>query len=87
MVSVYYTITTMTTVGYGDISATNELERIFAIVIMILGQVAFSYGISALGQIITHMDQSTARFEERIMILNRIYRDCCLPLSLYTRIK
>ena len=49
LVSFYFTITTMTTVGYGDISATNFAERIFAIAIMVLGQLAFTYAISLLG--------------------------------------
>ena len=37
LISFYYTMTTMTTVGYGDISAKNNYERVFAIVIMVLG--------------------------------------------------
>ena len=52
----------MTTVGYGDIYAINDLERMFAITMMIVGQVAFSYAITQFGQIITHMDEGTSRF-------------------------
>lgn len=38
----YFTITTMTTVGYGDISGTNTLERYLNIIIMILGVIFFT---------------------------------------------
>jgi hypothetical protein len=35
--SLYFVMTTLTTVGYGDITATNELERLIAVIIMIAG--------------------------------------------------
>ena len=35
--SLYFSITTMTTVGYGDISATNQYEAIFLMGGMIIG--------------------------------------------------
>ena len=34
--SFYYTISTITTVGYGDLSAANVLERAISIIIMII---------------------------------------------------
>ena len=37
LISFYFIVTTATTVGYGDISATNDVERFFAIAFMILG--------------------------------------------------
>ncbi|MFN9899486.1 MAG: ion channel [bacterium] len=40
--SFYFSVTTITTVGYGDISAHNSLERIIAIMIEISGVVFFS---------------------------------------------
>jgi hypothetical protein len=40
--SFYFTVTTMTTVGYGDISGHNSLERIICVFIMIIGVVVFS---------------------------------------------
>jgi hypothetical protein len=38
----YFIVTTMATVGYGDISGKNTLERIICILIMIIGVVTFS---------------------------------------------
>lgn len=87
LVSFYFTITTMTTVGYGDISATNTSERLFAIVIMVTGQVAFTYAISLLGQIVQSIDVVNQKFNEKVVILNRLYKDFYLPIGLYTRLK
>ena len=41
--SMYFCITTITTVGYGDISGNNPYERIFCSMLQILGAMGFSY--------------------------------------------
>jgi protein-S-isoprenylcysteine O-methyltransferase Ste14 len=49
--SLYFIITTMTTVGYGDISGTNLLERIVSIFIMLIGVISFSFATGSLSSI------------------------------------
>jgi len=51
-IGLYWTITTITTVGYGDISATNTPERIVACIIMVIGVIAFSFSTGSLSSII-----------------------------------
>lgn len=46
--ALYFTVTTITTVGYGDISANNPLEQWFCIFIMIIGVIGFSLATSTL---------------------------------------
>ena len=53
LVAMYYTVTTITTVGYGDISAYNPAERCLAILVMIVGVIAFSYATGSLSSLIT----------------------------------
>ena len=38
---VYWAITTMTTVGYGDILPKSDVERLYATIIMLLGATVF----------------------------------------------
>ena len=52
MVSFYFTVTTITTVGYGDILPTTRSERLFCIFIMILGVVSFSFATGSLSSIL-----------------------------------
>ena len=50
--SFYYTISTITTVGYGDISGQNTLERGMCIIIMMIGVISFSFATGSLSSIL-----------------------------------
>ena len=52
----YWSFQTLTTVGYGDISAKNDLERIIAIFWIILGCGFYSYTIGNLQLILNEVD-------------------------------
>lgn len=43
LTSIYFTITTITTVGYGDFHAVSFTEKMINIIIMIIGVLGFSY--------------------------------------------
>lgn len=48
----YYTITTISTVGYGDLHGTNTLERAFGSLIMLIGVISFSFATGSLSSIL-----------------------------------
>lgn len=56
----YFIITTFSTVGYGDISATNETEKVFCILIMVAGVTAFAAGTSELTNLLSNYDHENA---------------------------
>lgn len=87
MTSIYFTVTTITTVGYGDISGNTKLERVFCILIMVIGVVAFSFASGTLASIIQNYDVQNAKQEDKMNILRKLHKDYSLPLDLYTRIK
>jgi L-rhamnose isomerase len=53
----YFTVTTIVTVGYGDITAKNLGERIFCIFLMFFGVFTFSFGTGIIASIISSYDQ------------------------------
>jgi len=55
LTSVYYSITTMTTVGYGDIRGTNTSERAVCILLMVLGVIFFSMASGSVNSIVTSL--------------------------------
>lgn len=50
-ISFYWSVQTVTTVGYGDVGSTNSTERIFCAVIMVFGVIAFSFANGSLASI------------------------------------
>lgn len=81
--ALYYTITTITTVGYGDISGTNTSERIICIFIMISGVFFFSYTSGTLTNMISNQEAENKQLNEKVMALNKLYEQHSLPTELY----
>jgi len=56
LTSLYWTLTTVTTVGYGDIHGVLPSEKIFNAVIMLIGVIAFSFVNGSLASILSNYD-------------------------------
>ena len=69
-VSFYWCITTITTVGYGDISGTNNYERMFCCFVMVVGVIMFSLANGALASIISQEDNAVGGYSDKINALN-----------------
>ena len=82
----YFTVTTITTVGYGDISATESGERILGIVTMLFGVIAFSFATGTLSSIISNSDSKTAAYRERLETLKRIKYDYDIGDNLFEQL-
>lgn len=79
----YFTVTTITTVGYGDISGGTETEKVFCIFIQVIGVIGFSVASGALASIITSYDTKNAVLTSKLQKLKKLYKDYSLPLELY----
>ena len=85
--SFYFTVTTITTVGYGDFHAQTVVEMMVAICLMVLGVVGYSMAIGALSSVISNIDSRQARYKERLNTLNSIRREFDMKFDLYWRLR
>lgn len=83
----YWTITTITTVGYGDISGVTPSEKIFCTIIMFLGVSSFSYVSGSMTSLLSNYDTQNSALRERMMILDRIMKEFQIPRDLYIECK
>ena len=63
-------MTTMTTVGYGDISPNNETEVISVIVSLLVLCGVFAYSFNLIGVIIQEMNKKNEKFKHDISLAN-----------------
>ena len=85
--AIYLVTITITTVGYGDISATNTYERWFCSVIMLIGVISFSFANGSLGLIITQMNTKQSIVFEKIQVLDKIKKNYNMSEELYKKCK
>jgi hypothetical protein len=87
LTSIYFTVTTITTVGYGDVSISTKTEKIFCIFSMLVGVISFSFASGSLASILQSIDNQNQKHKDQLEILNKLYKEYSLPLSLYSHLK
>ena len=80
--SFYWTIATMLAVGYGDISATNTYERVYAILTMLCGGIMFGAVIAQVTRLIESRNPQARAFKMRMDELKAYLTEKKLPLSI-----
>ncbi len=70
--SIYYLIATITTVGYGDITPSNQEERIFGLILLIVGIIVYSFAVAGISNYIKEIDDKNADFDKKLKTLEDI---------------
>ncbi|OQS06854.1 tetrameric potassium-selective cyclic nucleotide gated channel-like [Thraustotheca clavata] len=84
--SLYWVITTLTGVGYGDIHAVSVSERVFAIFAMMIGASVFGFVIGNISSLLDSMDTRAAVYQLKMMALKEYIRTHKLPKELRIRL-
>jgi hypothetical protein len=86
--SFYFMITTMTTVGYGDIVCISSIERIFHIILVAIGTIIYTFLVSKIGNYLRDQSHEKAKLISDLNILESIRVSCpTMPYKLYFKIK
>mmetsp|Transcript_32444 Transcript_32444/g.44993 ORF Transcript_32444/g.44993 Transcript_32444/m.44993 type:complete len:609 (-) Transcript_32444:105-1931(-) len=87
LMSIYWTMTTFTSVGYGDIVPTNDTELGFVTVTEVLGALVFAAILGNASSIIASHGASEAALRSRMDEINNFIRLRCIPRELAVRVR
>merc|ERR1719272_1695034 len=67
--AIYWAMTTLTTVGYGDIVPTTDGERLFATLSMMVGGAFYGYVVGAINSMVSNSDLNSSAFHGRMDLI------------------
>ena len=84
--SMYWVVTTMTTVGYGDLTAKNDAERAFSIFAMILGGSFYGLLIAKITAIVAEAESKQREYAQRLEEIATYVNSKPFPPEMQTRV-
>jgi hypothetical protein len=84
--SVYFSFTTITTVGYGDINPVTNLEKLYTMMGMLIACGFFAYIVGSIGSIVNKSNIMVAEFRLRITHINQFLISKNIPSDLKSTI-
>lgn len=77
----------MNTVGYGDYTPQNDVERVFCIIFIYIACGVFAYTLNTIGNIIQEISKNKSHFLQNVMIINEFMDKKTIALNLRMRIR
>ncbi len=83
----YWTITTLTTIGYGDITPNTNAQYLYTMGVQLMGVAVFGYIIGNVTSVLANLDTARANFREKMDKISAFMRSRDLPAELQKRIR
>lgn len=85
--SLYWVITTVATVGYGDILPVNDYEYLFASGVMLLGAFMYAFIIGNIANLVRNLDAERAQYFQRVEAIGKYLHERRIPARLNEQVR
>jgi hypothetical protein len=85
--SLYWTITTMTTVGYGDITPARNVEYVLSAIIMLMGASLYAFIIGSVASLLSSIQAAKNSHWERIDSVTEFLRQRQVPADIDAKVR
>ena len=85
--SLYFNLTTVLTIGYGDITPVNTTEKIYAIFFMCIGSWLYAYAVSSISTIFSEKSSKNVDYLRKLKVLDSICKEYKIPHQLIYKIR
>jgi voltage-gated potassium channel len=85
--SFYWAVTTIATIGYGDVTPVTPMQTIFTISVEVIGAGLYGYVIAIFASLIANLDSARKKFSEQMDEINTFMRFRKIPLDLQKQIR
>lgn len=85
--SFYWAVTTIATIGYGDVTPVTPIQTIFTISVEVIGAGLYGYVIAIFASLIANLDSARKKFSEQMDEINTFMRFRKIPLDLQKQIR
>ena len=85
--SFYYICATVFTIGYGDVTSISTYERVFNLLLLVVGIMIYSWSVTSLSNYVQSVDSKTLDYQKKVAILEQIrVTHEKMPSALYDKI-
>eukprot|EP00126_Sphaerothecum_destruens_P007067 Sdes_comp19667_c0_seq1m11523 len=86
LTSLYFCVTTLSTVGYGDVTPETMLERVYVVCMMFLGTLVYAFIFGNVSSIVSNLDSISKENQLRLQKVNQLIRAFDIPYAMQYRI-
>lgn len=85
--ALYFTFSSLTSIGFGNVSPNTDMEKVFSIVVMLVGSLMYASMFGNVGALIQRLYSGTARYHAQMLRIKEFIRFHQIPSPLRQRLE